>query len=47
MMAERYILQFPRGIAITIFPHDMSQFHQFEFWDDFREKIDDRLKEVS
>ena len=39
MMAERYILQFPGGIAITIFPHDMSQFHQFEFWKDFREKI--------
>lgn len=39
MMAERYILQFPRGIAITIFPHDMSPFHQVEFWDDFREQI--------
>lgn len=38
-MTERYILQFPRGIAITIFPHDMSQFHQFEFWEDFRDKI--------
>ena len=39
MMTERYILQFPRGIAITIFPHDMSQFHQFEFWEYFREQI--------
>ncbi|WP_292018415.1 hypothetical protein [Megasphaera sp. UBA4382] len=39
MMAERYILQFPRGIAITIFPHDMSEFHQFEFWEGFREQI--------
>lgn len=38
-MTERYILQFPGGIAITIFPYDMSQFHQFEFWDDFREQI--------
>ena len=39
MIAERYILQFPRGITITIFPHDMSPFHQVEFWDDFREQI--------
>lgn len=38
-MTERYILQFPRGIAITILPYDMSQFHQFGFWEDFREKI--------
>lgn len=38
-MTERYILQFPRGIVITIFPHDMSPFHQVEFWDDFREQI--------
>ena len=39
MMVERYILQFPRGIVITIFPHDMSPFHQYKFWDDFRAQI--------
>lgn len=38
-MTERYILQFPRGIVITIFPHDMSEFHQYKFWDDFRAQI--------
>lgn len=38
-MTERYILQFPRGIAITIFPHDTRQFKKSEFWEDFREKI--------
>ena len=38
-MTERYILQFPRGIAITIFPHDMRQFKKSEFWEDFRTQI--------
>ena len=38
-MTERYILQFPRGIVITIFPYDMSEFHQHKFWEDFREQI--------
>lgn len=38
-MTERYILQFPRGIAITIFPHDTRQFKKSEFWEDFRTQI--------
>ena len=38
-MTERYILQFPRGITITIFPHDTRQFKKSEFWEDFRTQI--------
>ena len=39
MMTGRYVLQFPRGIVISIFPNDTSQFKQSEFWENFRARI--------
>lgn len=38
-MAERYILQFPRGVTVTIFPYDKSPLEDKEFLMDFKRKI--------
>lgn len=38
-MTGRYVLQFPRGIVISIFPNDTNQFKQSEFWENFRARI--------
>ena len=39
MMTGRYVLQFPRGIVISIVPNDTSQLKQSEFWENFRARI--------
>ncbi len=38
-MTERYILQFPRGVAVSIFPYDTAYLNDEKFLEEFKRQI--------
>ena len=46
-MAERYILQFPRGVAVSIVPYDTAYLNDEKFLEEFRRNIRDAFREYT
>lgn len=46
-MTERYILQFPRGVAVSIVPHDTAYLNDEKFLEEFRRNIRDAFREYT
>ncbi|MEQ2422273.1 hypothetical protein WMO23_05945 [Megasphaera sp. CLA-AA-H81] len=46
-MTERYILQFPRGVAVSIFPYDTAYLNDEKFLEEFRRNIRDAFREYT
>lgn len=46
-MAERYILQFPRGVAVSITPYDKDSFFNETFISEFKRQIRDAFQEYT
>lgn len=46
-MTERYVLQFPRGVAVSITPYDKDYFFNETFMDEFKRNIQAAFQEYS
>ena len=46
-MTERYVLQFPRGVAVSITPYDKDCFFNETFMDEFKRNIREAFQEYS
>lgn len=46
-MTERYVLQFPRGVAISITPYDKDSFFNETFISEFKRKIREAFQEYT
>lgn len=46
-MAERYILQFPRGVAVSITPYDKDSFFNETFISEFKRQIREAFREYT
>lgn len=46
-MTERYALQFPRGVAISITPYDKDSFFNETFISEFKRQIRDAFREYT
>lgn len=46
-MTERYVLQFPRGVAISITPYDKDSFFNETFMNEFKRQIREAFQEYT
>jgi hypothetical protein len=46
-MTERYILQFPRGVAVSIFPYDTAYLNDEKFLEEFKRQIREAFREYT
>lgn len=46
-MTERYILQFPRGVAVSIFPYDTAYLNDEKFLEEFKRQIREAFQEYT
>lgn len=46
-MTERYILQFPRGVAVSIFPYDTAYLNDGKFLEEFKRNIREAFREYT
>lgn len=46
MMTERYILQFPRGVAVSIFPYDTPYLNDEKFLEEFKRQIREAFRNI-
>lgn len=47
MMTERYILQFPRGVAVSISPYDTPYLNDEKFLEEFKRQIREAFQEYT
>ncbi|EPP18946.1 hypothetical protein [Megasphaera sp. NM10] len=46
-MTKRYILQFPRGVAVSIFPYDTAYLNDEKFLEEFKRQIREAFQEYT
>lgn len=46
-MTERYILQFPRGVTVSIFPYDTAYLNDGKFLEEFKRNIREAFREYT